>query len=123
MIENKRINIVMNNFNRLLSLYIVFIYRKRNKYIIIESSQKILRFQKNAYICNVIKKQRIIKYYTIYLERKDGHGMYRYLIFVCEAANFYKDLEAAETKIEKLKLKTDINYEVTRLEKYDGQGA
>ena len=55
--------------------------------------------------------------YLIYLERKDRSRMYRYFRFECQVANFYKALEAAETKIEKLKLQIDINYEIIKIEK------
>ena len=58
-----------------------------------------------------------MKNYMIYLERKDRHRTYRYFRFECQVANFYKALEAAETKIEKLKLQIDINYEIIKIEK------
>lgn len=65
------------------------------------------------------KKQRIMKNYMIYLERKDRSKTYRYFRFECQVASFYKALEAAETKIEKLKSQVDINYEIIKIEKYD----
>lgn len=58
-----------------------------------------------------------MKNYMIYLERKDRRKTYRYFRFECQAANFYEALEVAKTKIEKLKLQIDINYEVIKIEK------
>lgn len=58
-----------------------------------------------------------MKNYMIYLERKDRRKTYRYFRFECQVDNFYKALEAAETKIEKLKLQIDINYEIIKIEK------
>ena len=58
-----------------------------------------------------------MKNYMIYLERKDRNRMYKYFRFECQAADFYKALEAAEIKIEKLKSQIDINYEVMKIEK------
>lgn len=58
-----------------------------------------------------------MKNYMIYLERKDRHKMYKYFRFECQAADFYKALEIAKTKIEKLKLQIDITYELIKIEK------
>lgn len=58
-----------------------------------------------------------MKNYMIYLERKDRRRTYRFFRFECKAANFNKALEVAESKIEKLKLQIDINYEVIKIEK------
>lgn len=58
-----------------------------------------------------------MKNYMIYLKRKDRCRTYRYIKFECQAANLYKALEAAEAKIEKLKIQTDINYEIIKIEK------
>ena len=74
-------------------------------------------FKKNTYIRNVIKKQRIMKNYKIYLEWKDRCTPCRYIRFECQVDNFYKALEAAETKIEKLKLQIDMKYEIIKIEK------
>lgn len=73
--------------------------------------------KKNAYIYNVIKKQRIMKNYMIYLKRKDRRNMYRNIRFECQADNFYRALEIAELKVEKLKAQIDINYEIIKIEK------
>lgn len=74
-------------------------------------------FKKNTYICNVMKKQRITKNYKIQLERKDRCTPCRYIRFECKVTDFYKALEAAETKIEKLKLQIDMKYEIIKIEK------
>jgi hypothetical protein len=55
--------------------------------------------------------------YLIFLERKDRCKMYRYFRFECQVANFYKALEAAEIKVEKLKAQVDINYEIITIQK------
>ena len=58
-----------------------------------------------------------MKNYMIYLERKDRCRTYRYIKFEYQADNFYKALEAAKTKIEKIKLQIGINYEILKIEK------
>ena len=42
---------------------------------------------------------------------------YRYFRFECQAENFYRALEIAQLKVEKLKAQIDINYEVIKIEK------
>lgn len=58
-----------------------------------------------------------MKNYMIQLERKDRSKMYRYFRFECQADNFYRALEIAELKVEKLKAQIDINYEIIKIEK------
>lgn len=58
-----------------------------------------------------------MKNYMIYLERKDRRKTYRYFRFECQAENFYRALEIAQLKVEKLKAQIDINYEVIKIEK------
>lgn len=58
-----------------------------------------------------------MKNYMICLERKDRRRTYRYFRFECQVDNFCKAIEVAETKIEKLKLQIDINYEIVKIEK------
>lgn len=58
-----------------------------------------------------------MKNYMICLERKDRHKTCRYFRFECQADNFYKALETAELKTEKLKAQIDINYEIIKIEK------
>ena len=58
-----------------------------------------------------------MKSYMIYLERRDRRRTYRYFRFECMVNDFYKALEVAELKVEKLKLQIDINYEIIKIEK------
>lgn len=58
-----------------------------------------------------------MKNYKIQLERKDKCTPCRYIRFECKVDNFHKAIEAAETKIEKLKLQIDIRYEIIKIEK------
>ena len=58
-----------------------------------------------------------MKTYMIYLERKDRCKTYRYFKFKCQVISFYKALEEAKIKIEKLKSQVEINYEIIKIEK------
>lgn len=58
-----------------------------------------------------------MKNYMIYLERKDRRETYRYFKFKRQAISFYKALEEAKAKIEKLKSQVEISYEIVKIEK------
>jgi hypothetical protein len=55
--------------------------------------------------------------YVIMLERKHRNRKYKYFIFECQADTFYKALEIANIKMEKLKAQIDIDYEIKKIEK------
>ena len=57
----------------------------------------------------IIKQERGYRYI--------GGEKCRYFRFECQADNFYRALEIAELKVEKLKAQIDINYETIKIEK------
>lgn len=87
--------------------------------IIIEKNVQNFVFWKKYVYLQCSKKQRIMRNYMITLERRDKQKKYRYFRFECQADNFYRALEIAVLKIEKLKAQKDINYEIIKIEKSD----